>query len=412
MTVLDDATGVRFWLRESSGDWRIWALEKTGLPAAPDDFVDLEKLSESLGPMGDIVRKSIAASIPPERLTEPASPEQQAEIETTVRTMLVASDDLEAKTYVSMYTPEARPMAETIQHTYPPPGTTYDYGPAKVSGDEAQMEVTWRATGQPERTFLFSLRRISEGWRVVGNGVLPAEYVNYELMSGIMDETERLMSSRLGGFGQMPFGAPPAATPPPLAQGPVDPGSLDGKVYTNAQLGLTVTVPDGWRPIFGSELEGLINVGISQSYGSGSQEAIVGRERLASGRIRKLLAVARDAGANAPIQEHLFIEGQNLPPVGRAMSASEILKVMRDAVENSGAGAKIDPTPEEKTIDGREFAVLRVTFDLQGMTLTQERHFAVVNDRLLAIDLSFMTQEQRGDLEAVLQGIKIAPPLP
>jgi hypothetical protein len=195
---------------------------------------------------------------------------------------------------------------------------------------------------------------------------------------------------------------PPAPAPP----APTDYGWLEGSVYTNSFLGLTLTLPEGWQPqgeVARKELRGA-----GQRLIGPHDPAEMAKLEKNAKRVFNLLTVTRyPLGAAVPFNPVFLCFAERLPAAAAGATDADFMEGLKKSLRSTEARVTIDRDVYSETVGGETFSVIDVTSEFRGSTAHQRFYAHVRRGYALTFVLSHPTPELLPALTDVIKSVRL-----
>jgi len=195
-------------------------------------------------------------------------------------------------------------------------------------------------------------------------------------------------------------------TTPIVEEEGFDYGKVVNNKYSNRFFNIEMDVPAGWNVQDQEQREALMKQG---------QEAVAGDNAIMKAKLKasevnsaNLLTVYQhEVGAAVDYNANFMLVAENLKNFPSIKSGGQYLDNAKKLIKNSPANiSQMDDSYTKKVINGIEFYTMNVTMNVQNIPIHQMYMATVKDGFALGFIYSYMTKEQKTDLENVTNSIK------
>lgn len=185
-----------------------------------------------------------------------------------------------------------------------------------------------------------------------------------------------------------------------------DYGRVENGKYLNSFFGLEVDVPKGWVIQTKEQIDKMTKMGKDLVAGDDKKlKAVMKASEINSATL--LTVFKYETGSAVDYNPSFTFIAENLKNLPGTKSGSDYLFQVRKLLRQSQM--QYDTIDEKFTkvfIDNQEFYLMNATLPYMGMTIKQE-YYATIQDRFsLGIIISFTDDEQKNELEKIIQSMK------
>jgi len=183
-------------------------------------------------------------------------------------------------------------------------------------------------------------------------------------------------------------------------------GEVQDHQYINEYFGFTIDLPAGWNVLSKEQIEHLQDMGKGMI--AGENKKIKAEIEISDIRTANLLSIFKyELGPTREFNPNLSIVAENIQSSPDIKTGEDYLNHSRKLLEQSQFKYDSISTDVKKiTISGQIFGMMFTSVSYMGITIRQEYFSSVINGFSLNILLSYNNDEQKDELEKILNSLK------
>ena len=185
-----------------------------------------------------------------------------------------------------------------------------------------------------------------------------------------------------------------------------DYGKVENNKYLNSFFGFKMELPSDWEVQTKEQMENLAKMGKELVAGNDkNMKAIIKASEINSAN---LLAVFKyEVGAAVDYNPNLMLVAENLKNAPGIKTGSDYLFQTRRLLKQSQIQYDyIDEEFQKEVINNQEFYLMNASINYMGLSIKQVYYSTIQNGFCLSAIISFIDDEQKTDLEKVVNSMK------
>jgi hypothetical protein len=181
-------------------------------------------------------------------------------------------------------------------------------------------------------------------------------------------------------------------------------GTRSGNTYSHEHFNFKITFPADWYVMSQQEQAELMNVG--QQVAAGDNEQLKAAARSGAAQMLNLVAAFRHPpGSVVDSNMNIIISAERVSHVPGVKRGADYLGHTRKMLTQTALQPRTDPIESAKAVGPLEMDVLPVHINMGVQEVHQRMHAARIGDYVLLIATTYTTDEERAQLDAILQSI-------
>ncbi|WP_058486461.1 hypothetical protein [Defluviitalea phaphyphila] len=181
-------------------------------------------------------------------------------------------------------------------------------------------------------------------------------------------------------------------------------GTFENNKYSNDYFGFTMELPEDWHIATDEEKKALFNVG-KEMLVENNEDLVENTDSSSEGIFHLVWTYKYPLNSVEDFNPNFLCTAENVGLIDSIIiDEKDYIESVKTVLEETGVGYKCGDISTEK-IGNKDFYVMEVSLDYQGITIYQKYYLKIVDKYVLSYLLSYSSEDEKNELTDILNTI-------